>query len=250
MKHSLNKINQWKSQHPYKVQRMNFREEALWENKMSKREHRKTFWVHVILFDGNSSRWYQLPKDLQRAMWASVKQHPHSWQKILYSNLINIPISGYDEHGHAQITTGVIDQVQIRRYHMSSPEKISRSQVMAPAFDTIWQTANYQRMVIFMGHDFSKTNQQRIAHVIQHHIPMMTPYWIASRIMGVLGVIWLVLVSGNYFLERYSAYGPILITVSLVMLVVILFMNFIPDEKDLPNYYKLRNRICKLNKNK
>lgn len=121
---------------------------------------------------------------------------------------------------------------------------------MAPAFDTIWQTANYRRMVSFMEHDFSKLNQQRISHVIQHYIPMMTPYWGASRIMCVLGAIWLVLVSGNYFLERYSAYGPILITVSLVMLVDILFMNFLPDEKDLPNYYKLRNRICQLNKNK
>lgn len=90
---------------------------------MAKLEHRKTFWVHVILFDGAFSRWYQLPKDLQRAMWESVRDSPHSWQKILYSNLINVPISPYDEQGHAQITTGIIDQVQIRRYHTNNPEK-------------------------------------------------------------------------------------------------------------------------------
>ena len=130
------------------------------------------FWVLVALPNGKF--WYQLPKDLQAAMYQYEKGKPKNWWKILCGCYINVPIGRYHDH-KAPLVTGKILKVSRRKKHIHDPRWITRSQFIRPkvtryGFEHV--TANkYQ----FMRHDYSNDNRSKISQslhiaVLRHNL--------------------------------------------------------------------------------
>ena len=130
------------------------------------------FWVLVDLPDGK--HWYQLPKDLQRAMRQHKRAHPRQWWNILCGCYINVPVERYHHH-EASLTAGKILRVTLRKKHIHDTRWITRSQFIRPGvtprgFEHLTAN-NYQ----FMRHNFNAHNRSQISQslhiaVLKHNL--------------------------------------------------------------------------------
>lgn len=114
----------------YKYQSLSFRNKALWELKKEKRKLAKTsftFWVEVQLVN-NKKYWYQLPKDLQKAMQQHYQSHKNNWQSVILGAAINVPVTNYDKHGNTKLRVGIVRQVVRKKRHISNSRWVTRSQ--------------------------------------------------------------------------------------------------------------------------
>ena len=86
------------------IRELSFRERALYELKVAKATKKRTYyWVQVRLANGKK-KWFQLPKDLQKAMHTSTFELN---KKRLVGALINVPISKYKKNGKVKIDCGI-----------------------------------------------------------------------------------------------------------------------------------------------
>lgn len=114
----------------YKYQSLSFRNKALWELKKEKRKLAKTsfaFWVEVQLVN-NKKYWYQLSKDLQKAMQQHYQNHKNNWQSVILGAAINVPVTNYDKLGNTKLRVGIVRQVVRKKRHISNSRWITRSQ--------------------------------------------------------------------------------------------------------------------------
>lgn len=139
------------------------------------RKKQKYFWVLVNVPHAGKT-WYQLPRDLQEAMWMH-KSHKKDWKRALVGAFINVPISDY-KNGKAKLTSARILKVSIKKTRAKASKNICRSQFIQPkrtksGFEFI-NANGYQ----FMRHDFSAKNRTRIARdlhiaVFKHNLLMI-----------------------------------------------------------------------------
>ena len=106
------------------IRELSFRDRALYELKVAKATGKRTYyWVQVRLANGKK-KWFQLPKDLQKAMHTSTFELN---EKRLVGALVNVPISKYKKNGKVKIDCGLICKLNLRNYHAKKPNKITRS---------------------------------------------------------------------------------------------------------------------------
>lgn len=143
------------------IRELSFRDRALYELKVAKSKRKHTYyWVQVRLVNGGK-KWFQLPKDLQKAMHTSTFELN---EKRLVGALINVPISKYKENGKVKIDCGIICKLSLRNYHAKKPNKITRSQFKQPK--RRFGFANTSELFGYLKHDYDQENQQRIRQSI------------------------------------------------------------------------------------
>lgn len=143
------------------IRELSFRDRALYELKVAKATEKRTYyWVQVRLANGKK-KWFQLPKDLQKAMHTSTFELN---EKRLIGALINVPISKYKKNGKVKINCGIICKLSLRNYHAKKPNKITRSQFKQP--NRRFGFANTSELFGYLKHDYDQENQQRIRRSI------------------------------------------------------------------------------------
>lgn len=149
---------------------LSFAKRALLENqhakekKTKKHPHSQWVWVKVMLADGTLN-WYQLPKDLQKAIGLELKNHNANWKEYLDGGVINVPISDYDSAGNVDLTCGMIVDVKRLKKHTSNPRRITRSQFLTADSIRVGQNVftDLIQHIGFLGHDFTSENKLRIS---------------------------------------------------------------------------------------
>lgn len=153
------------------IRELSFRDRALYELKVAKVTEKRTYyWVQVRLVNGKK-KWFQLPKDLQKAMHTSTFELN---EKRLVGALINVPISKYKENGKVKIDCGIICKLSLRNYHAKRPNKITRSQFKQP--NRRFGFANTSELFGYLKHDYDQENQQRIRKSIHE---LMVPGFVS-----------------------------------------------------------------------
>lgn len=143
------------------IRELSFRDRALYELKVAKSKRKHTYyWVQVRLVNGGK-KWFQLPKDLQKAMHTSTFELN---EKRLVGALINVPVSKYKKNGKVKIDCGIICKLRLRNYHAKKPNKITRSQFKLP--NRRFGFANTSELFGYLKHDYDQENQQRIRQSI------------------------------------------------------------------------------------
>lgn len=143
------------------IRELSFRDRALYELKVAKATEKRTYyWVQVRLANGKK-KWFQLPKDLQKAMHTSTFELN---EKRLIGALINVPISKYKKNGKVKINCGIICKLSLRNYHAKKPNKITRSQFKQP--NRRFGFANTSELFGYLKHDYDQANQERIRQSI------------------------------------------------------------------------------------
>ena len=143
------------------IRELSFRDRALYELKVAKATGKRTYyWVQVRLVNGKK-KWFQLPKDLQKAMHTSTFELN---EKRLVGALINIPISKYKKNGKVKIDCGIICKLSLRNYHAKKQNKITRSQFKQP--NRRFGFANTSELFGYLKHDYDQANQERIRQSI------------------------------------------------------------------------------------
>lgn len=152
------------------IRELSFRDRALYELKVTKATEKRTYyWVQVRLANGKK-KWFQLPKDLQKAMHTSTFELN---EKRLVGALINVPISKYKKNGKVKIDCGIICKLRLRNYHAKKPNKITRSQFKQP--NRQWGLVDSSELFNYLKHDYDQKNQERIHRSINE---LMIPKWI------------------------------------------------------------------------
>lgn len=153
------------------IRELSFRDRALYELKVAKATGKRTYyWVQVRLVNGKK-KWFQLPKDLQKAMHTSTFELN---EKRLVGALINIPISKYKKNGKVKIDCGIICKLSLRNYHAKKPNKITRSQFKQP--NRRFGFANTSELFGYLKHDYDQENQERIRQSIHE---LMVPGFVS-----------------------------------------------------------------------
>ncbi|MBB1063191.1 DUF7679 family protein [Limosilactobacillus fastidiosus] len=153
------------------IRKLSFRDRALYELKVAKATEKRTYyWVQVRLTNGKK-KWFQLPKDLQKAMHTSTFELN---EKRLVGALINIPISKYKKNGKVKIDCGIICKLSLRNYHAKKPNKITRSQFKQP--NRRFGFANSSELFGYLKHDYDQENQERIRQSIHE---LMVPGFVS-----------------------------------------------------------------------
>lgn len=143
------------------IRELPFRDRALYELKVAEATGKRTYyWVQVRLTNGKK-KWFQLPKDLQKAMHTSTFELN---EKRLVGALINVPISKYKKNGKVKIDCGIICKLRLKNYHAKKPNKITRSQFKQP--NRRFGFANTSELFGYLKHDYDQENQQRIRQSI------------------------------------------------------------------------------------
>lgn len=135
------------------------------------------FWVCVKLPTGEK-RWYQLPKDLQIAMWQHYFTHPNNWNSVLLGAFINVPLRKYYK-GHTELTCGEILTIKIRGNKKVPSHHITRSQFIQPKNTRLGFKYLTKNDYSFMRHNFSQRNRENISrhlHIAILHKNFVTFY--------------------------------------------------------------------------
>lgn len=160
------------------LQSMSFRDRALYElheeekDKYSlvkprkKDKKKKTYWA-LVQFSDESTKWYQLPKKLQRGLKEYRKIHPEDWDELLKGDIIDVPVRVND-----QTETQPVRILRIKRSkrQADASNRITRDQFLKPEY-TRFGIAKYDQMTDYLRQGSENCRQATMEKRLHKLVP-------------------------------------------------------------------------------
>ena len=161
-----------------------FAKRALYELKLQQEKKQRDYqaaakvWVLVKLAN-QVTKWYQLPKDLQKAIKYELQRTTNfDYKSMLKDAIINVPISKYGKNGRVKISCGRIIAVKLKHQTRVKINCITRSQWIKLKFKFGF-LPSYFATINYLRHDYNPANQKRITHDLRRII--WHDYWQLRR---------------------------------------------------------------------
>lgn len=160
------------------LQSMSFRDRALYELREEEKDKysrvkprksdkkKKTYWA-LVQFSDESTKWYQLPKKLQRGLKEYRKIHPEDWDQLLKGDIIDVPVKV-----NGQIETQPVRILRIKRSkrHAGIDDRIMRDQFMKPEY-TRFGIAKYDEMTDYLRQGSKNCSQKSMEKRLHKLVP-------------------------------------------------------------------------------
>jgi hypothetical protein len=160
------------------LQSMSFRDRALYELREEEKDKysqvkprkvdkkKKTYWA-LVQFSDESTKWYQLPKKLQRGLKEYRKIHPEDWDQLLKGDIIDVPVTI-----NGQIATQPVRILRIKRSKRRAgiDDRILRDQFLRPEY-TRFGIAKYDHMTDYLRQGSKNCSQQSMEKCLHKLVP-------------------------------------------------------------------------------
>lgn len=160
------------------LQSMSFRDRALYElheeektkyslvKPRKKDKKKKTYWA-LVQFSDESTKWYQLPKKLQRGLKEYRKIHPEDWNQLLKGDIIDVPVTV-----NGKIETQPVRILRLKRSkkQADNSDRILRDQFLKPEY-TRFGIAKYDQMVNYLRQGSENCSQKEMSKSLHKLVP-------------------------------------------------------------------------------